>query len=159
MVRARKKLLEREERLRKDFWKARAAYPDREESVFSAFLLTKLHDVQGKVFRIDSCRMMGSALVDKTSSECGEREQQFTLQNLRRLRLPLKVPPPREFFNDPRQSHVPINWDLICQTVVLCPEVDKFGRQVPFSKLVEEAETCIAERLNEHYALSCPMGA
>ena len=158
VVRARKKLLEREERLRKDFWKARAAYPDREESVFSAFLLTKLHDVQGKVFRIDSCRMMGSALVDKTRSGSGERDLQFTLQNLRRLRLPLKVPPPREFFNDPRQSHVPINWDLICQTVVLCPEMDKFGRQVPFCKLVEEAETCIAERLNEHYALLKSMG-
>merc|ERR1711937_972279 len=55
VLRARKKLLEREERLRKDFWKSRAAYPDREESVFSAFLLTKLHDFQGKVFRTDSC--------------------------------------------------------------------------------------------------------
>ena len=85
VIRARKKLLEREERLRKDFWKARSAYPDREESVFSVFLLTKLHDVQGEVSQ--GCLMMGSALVDKTSSGCGERGQQFTFQNLRRLRL------------------------------------------------------------------------
>ena len=98
VLRARKKLLEREERLRKDFWKARAAYPDREESVFSTFLLTKLQDLQGEVFQIDGCRMMGSALVER----CGESENFGTLKvvHLRRLRLWAHIDPPREFFND-----------------------------------------------------------
>ena len=37
--------------------------------------------------------------------------------------------------------------------MVIRPQVDDFGGHVPVSQLVEEAETCITERVNEHYAI------
>ena len=37
--------------------------------------------------------------------------------------------------------------------MVIRPQVDDFGGHVPVSQLVEEAETCITERVNEHCAI------